>query len=82
MTIIGIDSRKDTLAGCLIGETQTALEHERIPSTSQGCEDLVEWVQAAGVALVAVEGSGNYGYPAAVELLTAGVAVVEVPLPG
>ena len=79
--MIGIDSHKGILAGCLIGETQTALEHEQIPSTSQGCEDLVGWVQAAGVALVAVEGCGDYGYPAAVELLTAGVAVVEVPLP-
>ena len=48
MTIIGIDSRKGILAGCLIGETQTALEHKQILNTSQGREDLVGWVQAAG----------------------------------
>ena len=38
-----------------------------------------QWAQAAGAARVAIEGSGNYGRPAALALAAAGIEVVEVP---
>ena len=79
MAVIGIDSHKDTLAGCLIDTAGEAVEHRSIPNTSAGHAELVAWARTAGVERVGIEGSGNYGRPAAEALIQAGVPVAEVP---
>ena len=79
MTVIGIDSHKDTLAGCLIDTTGTAVDHREIPNTVAGHGELVAWAAAVKAHRVAIEGSGHYGRPAAEALIQAGVTVVEVP---
>ena len=79
MAVIGIDSHKDTLAACLADETGRAAEHRSFDNTPDGCAGLVAWAQAAGAERVGIEGSGNYGRPAALALIEANLAVVEVP---
>ena len=79
MAVIGIDSHKDTLAGCLIDTAARAVQHRELPNTAQGHAELVAWARAAGVDRVGIEGSGSYGRPAAEALIAAGVATVEVP---
>ena len=79
MAVIGIDSHKDVLAGCLIDAAGQAIEHRSIANTTDGHAELVAWARAAGACRVGIEGAGNYGRPAAGRLLDAGVAVVEVP---
>lgn len=79
MAVIGIDSHKDTLAGCLIDEAGIPIEHRELPNTAAGHAELVAWANAAGAERVGVEGSGNFGRPAAEALIAAGIAVAEVP---
>ena len=79
MAVIGIDSHKDTLAGCLIDEAGTPIEHRELSNTAAGHAELVAWASVAGVQRVGVEGSGNFGRPAAEALIAAGIAVAEVP---
>ena len=42
---IGIDSHKDTLAGCLIDAAGEAVEHRSIPNTAAGHAELVVWAR-------------------------------------
>lgn len=79
MAVIGIDSHKDVLAGCLIDAAGQAVEHRSIANTAEGHAELVAWAQGAGARRVGIEGAGNYGRPATQALLGATVAVVEVP---
>ena len=79
MAVIGIDSHKDTLAGCLIDADERVVEHRDVPNSAHGHAELVTWAQTAGVERVGIEGSGNYGRPAAQALIAAGTTVVEVP---
>ena len=79
MVVIGIDSHKDTLVGCLIDAAGRPLEHRSIANVSAGHRELVAWAQGASVGRVAVEGSGGYGCAAAVALVEAGIEVVDVP---
>ena len=79
MAVIGIDSHKDTLVGCLIDADERVVEHRDVPNSAHGHAELVTWAQTAGVERVGIEGSGNYGRPAAQALLAAGTTVVEVP---
>ena len=79
MAVIGIDSHKDTLAGCLIDEAGAPMEHRSVVNCAAGHAELVAWAQACGVDRVGIEESGNYGRPAAERLIEAGLAVVEVP---
>ena len=79
MAVIGIDSHKDTLVGCLIDADERVVEHRDVPNSLHGHAELVTWAQTAGVERVGIEGSGNYGRPAAQALLAAGTTVVEVP---
>ena len=80
MTVVGIDTHKDTLAACAADDVGRAVAHRSFENTPQGHAELAGWVHELEAALVAMEGSGNYGRPAAVALASAGVAVVEVPL--
>ena len=77
MIVIGIDSYKDTLAGCLIDTGQGTLEHREIPNTAEGHEELTGWAVTSGAHKVGMEGSSKYGRPASVVLGAAGVTVVE-----
>ena len=79
MAVIGIDSHKDTLVGCLIDADERVVEHRDVPNSAHGHAELVTWAQTAGVERVGIEGSGNYGRPAAQALPAAGTTVVEVP---
>ena len=65
MAVIGIDSHKDTLVGCLIDADERVVEHRDVPNSAHGHAELVTWAQTAGVERVGIEGSGNYGRPAA-----------------
>ena len=55
------------------------MEHRDVPNSAHGHAELVAWAQTAGVERVGIEGSGNYGRPAAQTLIAAGTTVVEVP---
>ena len=79
MLVIGIDSHKDTLVGCLIDAAGRPLEHRSIANTALGHRELVNWAQGASVGRVAIEGSGGYGRAAALALGEAGAEVVDVP---
>lgn len=77
--VIGIDSHKDTLAGCLIDQTGRAIEERSFANTPDGHARMVSWAQTSDADRVAIEGSGNYGRPVALTLLDVGIETVEVP---
>ena len=79
MAVIGIDSHKDVLTGCLVDASGVSIEQRSIANTTAGHAELVAWACSAGVQRVGIEGAGNYGRPATVALIGAGVPVVEVP---
>ena len=79
MMVIGIDSHKDVLMGCLIDEQTRPVEYRSVKNTPGGHSEVVSWVRSCGAGRVAVEGSGNYGRPLAQALAGAGFSVVEVP---
>ena len=78
MAVIGIDSHKDTLVGCLIDADERVVEHRDVPNSAHGHAELVTWAQTAGVERVGIEGSGNYGRPAAQALLAAGTTIDQL----
>ena len=79
MMVVGIDSHKDTLAGCCIDEVGRATDYRSFGNTAAGHTETLEWVTEVGAGRVAVEGSGGYGRPLALMLVSAGVEVVDVP---
>ncbi len=79
MAVIGVDSHKDTLVGCLVDEAGRPVACRSIANTPAGHRRLVAWAKTSAVARVAIEGAGSYGRPAALALVDADVAVVEVP---
>ena len=79
MMVVGIDSHKDTLAGCCIDGVGRPIEYRSFANTTAGHHETLEWVHGLGAGRVAIEGSGSYGRPLALVLAAAGVAVVEVP---
>ena len=79
MAVIGIDSHKDVLTGCLVDASGVSIKQRSIANTTAGHAELVAWARSAGVQRVGIEGAGNYGRPATVALIGAGVPVVEVP---
>ena len=78
MTVIGIDSHKDTLSGVLADESGRPLEERIFSNTPRGHTQAAAWVQDTAARRVAIEGSGNYGRSLALAL-TAIVDVVDVP---
>lgn len=79
MLVVGIDSHKDSLVGCVIDEGGRDLSYGRFGNTGEGHGEVLDWVQKLGAGRVAIEGSGGYGRPLALVLLAAGVEVVDVP---
>jgi len=78
VTVIGIDSHKDTLSGVLADESGRPLEERIFSNTPRGHTQAAAWVQDTAARRVAIEGSGNYGRSLALAL-TAIVDVVDVP---
>lgn len=79
MVVVGIDSHKDTLAGCGIDGIGRAIEYRSFANTAPGHRRVLEWVRQLDAGRVAIEGSGGYGRPLALMLVAEGVEVVEVP---
>ncbi|WP_091184172.1 IS110 family RNA-guided transposase [Microlunatus flavus] len=75
----GVDSHKDTLAAAVIDSTGRVLDRVQVANREDGFARLLDLVSAHRVERVGIEGSGGYGWPAALWLLEHGVAVVEVP---
>jgi transposase len=75
----GIDSHKDTLAVAVIDSAGRPVVVRQLPNDSAGFTELAALVGEHRVEQVGIEGSTNFGWPAAMHLTEAGVAVVEVP---
>ena len=75
----GIDSHKDTLAGCVIDPTGRSIERRTFSNTPAGYRRAAAWLQAHDVGRVGIEGSGSYGRPLALFLISVDCEVVEVP---
>lgn len=77
--MFGIDTHKDTLACAHSDPVGKLIDYQSIDNTTDGHKTIIEWVTNSGETTVAIEGSGNYGRPLAIALITAGIDVVEVP---
>ncbi|WP_198410351.1 IS110 family RNA-guided transposase [Microlunatus flavus] len=73
-----MDSHKDTLAVAVIDATGRVVDQLQVANQESGFARLLELVNGHGVVRVGIEGSGNYGWPAALWLLEHDVTVVEV----
>ncbi len=76
---MGVDSRKDVLAACLVDASGVVIDQRSIANTEAGHAELVSWARAVDAQRVGIEGAGNYRRPAAEALINAGAAVVEAP---
>ena len=79
MVVVGIDSHKDTLAGCAIDEVGRAVDCRSFGNTAAGHAQALCWVRGLDTRRVAIEGSGGYGRPLALVLVVADLEVVDVP---
>lgn len=76
----GADSHKDTLAAAVIDPiTGRVVERLQVANREAGFARLLDLVTSLEVVRIGIEGSGGYGWPAALWLLEHGVTVVEVP---
>lgn len=76
---VGIDSHKDTLAVAVIDGTGRPVVVREVANDARGFAALAALLGKHQVVRVGIEGSTNFGWPAAMHLLEAGVTVVEVP---
>jgi transposase len=78
--IAGIDTHKDTLAVAVIDDAGRVLACREYANDGAGFTRLCVLIEKYAVRRVGIEGSANYGWPAAMRLTSlAGVEVVEVP---
>src|SRR5215213_4957967 len=75
----GIDSHKDTLAVAVIDSTGRVVTARQVANEPDGFTVLADLVAEHAVVRVGIEGSTNFGWAAAMHLVAAGAAVVEVP---
>jgi transposase len=75
----GVDSHKDTLAVAVIDAAGRAVTRRQVRNDAAGFAQLAALVIEHGCVRVGIEGSTNFGWPAAMHLVDAGVTVVEVP---
>jgi transposase len=75
----GVDSHKDTLAVAVIDTGGRVVTVRQLPNEAAGFARLAALAAEHGCVRVGIEGSTNYGWAAAMHLLEAGMAVVEVP---
>ncbi len=77
--VIGIDSHKATLAGCVVDELGTPVDERTLGNDRAGHAALADWARSLGVDRIGIEGSGRYGAAAARQLAAAGFDVRDVP---
>jgi transposase len=75
----GIDSHKDTLAVAVINEAGRVVTARQVTNEATGFAVLANLVTEHAVVRVGIEGSTNFGWAAAMHLVTTGATVVEVP---
>jgi transposase len=75
----GIDTHKDTLAVAVIDHAGGVVNQFELPNQDSGYVLLLALLTRHAVMRVGIEGSANFGWPAAMYLLDRGVNVVEVP---
>src|SRR5215212_9332504 len=75
----GVDTHKDTLAVAVIDHAGRVVRQLELPNQDSGYARLLALLGSHNVVRVGMEGSGNYGWPAAIYLLEQGLNVVEVP---
>jgi len=75
----GIDTHKDTLAVAVIDTAGRMAHQSQHPNSEDGYRRLHAVLTRLGVSRVGIEGSGAYGWPAAIYLLEHSQVVVEVP---
>src|SRR5215213_2543596 len=75
----GIETHKDTLAVAVIDTAGRVVHQSQQPNHDDGYRRLLAVLTRHRVSRVGIEGSGNYGWPAALHLLERGQVVVEVP---
>lgn len=75
----GVDTHKDTLAVAVIDHAGRVVSQLELPNQDSGYVRLLALLTSHNVVRVGIEGSGNFGWPAAIYLLKRDVSVVEVP---
>jgi transposase len=75
----GVDTHKDTLAVAVIDHAGRVVSQLELPNQDSGYARLLALLTSHNVVRVGIEGSGNFGWPAAIYLLKRDVSVVEVP---
>jgi transposase len=75
----GVDSHKDTLLAVAVIDDGPAVTVRQLPDEAAEFAPLAALLTEHGCLRVGIEGSSNYGWAAAMFLLEAGIAVVEVP---
>jgi transposase len=75
----GVDTHKDTLAVAVIDHAGRVVRQLELPNQDSGYARLLALLTSHNVVRVGVEGSGNFGWPAAIYLLEHDLNVVEVP---
>ena len=75
----GIDTHKDTLAVAVIDHAGRVVIQLQLPNQDSGYVRLLAVLTSHAVTRVGMEGSGNFGWPAAIYLLEHDLNVVEVP---
>lgn len=75
----GIDSHKDSIHIAVISQVGQPIADREFPTTVAGYRRAVAWLIGHGpITAVGVEGTSSYGVGITTQLLTAGIAVVEV----
>jgi transposase len=76
----GVDTHKDSLAVAVIDHAGRVVRQLELPNQVSGYARLLALLSSHNVVRVGVEGSGNFGWPAAIYLLERNLnVVVEVP---
>ncbi|MDP1794352.1 MAG: IS110 family transposase [Acidimicrobiales bacterium] len=79
MVLIGIDPHKGSHTAVAIDRDETKLAELRVRSSTQQCEQLLDWAAAFPDRRWAIESAGGLGYLLAQQLVAAGEDVVDVP---
>ena len=75
----GVDTHKDTLAVAVIDHAGRVVRQLELPNQDSGYVRLLALLTSYNVVRVGIEGSGNFGWPAATYLLEGDLSVVDVP---
>src|SRR5688500_14984041 len=75
----GVDTHKDTLAVAVIYHSERVVRQLKLPNQDSCYVRLLAQLSRYNVARVGMEGSGNYGGPAAIYPLEHDLNVVDAP---